>query len=109
MAVTVSVSGVGAEPPAGSLAVAPGQPLPEDDEVYVSWLDTFQQELAAVQTVHDAAPRLKAEDLRAAVSTAERLLSVLDEAQANVRAKQARAAGEAEPPAGGVDAGAQDT
>lgn len=54
-------------------------------DLFVRWLDTFQQELAAIQMIHDAAPRLTAEDLRAAHMTADKLLHAIGDAQSQLR------------------------
>ena len=43
-------------------------------EVYQRWLSTFDEELGAIQTVHDSASSLRADDLRVARDTAEKLL-----------------------------------
>jgi hypothetical protein len=63
-------------------AVAEKPELAEQDpEVYnyVRWFDTFNQELAAIQTLQRAAPDVPAEDLRAARKTAEELLGAVAE------------------------------
>jgi hypothetical protein len=59
-------------------------------EAYVRWLDTFNQELAAIQAVRDAAPALSADDLKVAHQTAQKLLDALRSVEAQRISPQQR-------------------
>jgi hypothetical protein len=49
---------------------------------YVRWLNTFDQELATIETLHEAARELSASDLRAARTTAEKVLGAFEQVAA---------------------------
>ena len=50
-------------------------------QAYIRWLGAFERELAAVQTVHESAAVLDLEDIRAARTTAEKLLAAITRAR----------------------------
>jgi hypothetical protein len=59
---------------AKAAAEDPDVAAPQERELYQRWLSTFNEELGAIQTVHDASSSLRADDLRVARDTAEKLL-----------------------------------
>jgi hypothetical protein len=62
---------------------------------YVNWLNTFEQEIAAIQTVAEGAERVPTEDVRVARATAEKLLETIEEAGRRVAESSQAAAGAA--------------
>jgi len=53
-------------------------------QAYVRWLDTFEQDMAAIQTVHDATTPVPLADLRAAQRAADELLWAIQQAKERV-------------------------
>lgn len=71
---------------------------PAEAQLYIRWLETFGEEVKALETVHEASPQLHDDALRTAEGAANEVLRAITEAKGIVNAQAAAA--DAAAPAG---------